>query len=508
MPETRKFPSFDAYQAVLQHPENCFYQEELKSGSLEIDLWGFPRVRSGGFALTYKIENHKNNYAVRCFHKNVHDRYIRYQAISAAIMRLKNPNLVQIRYTGKGIKVGKNWFPITLMPWVEGDTLERFVYKHLGFPKVINDLATKFLQCVSQMQMNQMAHGDLSHQNILVQNNELVLVDYDGMFVPSLQGRKSCEIGHSNFQHPGRNMDHFNIDLDRFSSIVIYLALKALAIHPDLWNKYEQSGDGLLFRKKDFVHPYESELLQELETYHSLRKYIYVFRKICLSQYENIPTLQDFQSLQVKDLPRDEVYSHKPYSMDREISLDGSRRFPLINQIGKIVTVVGQVQDIYYGKTKDNQPHIFINFGNWKARCFTVVLWGEGYQHLDQLLDSGKIIKDQWLSVSGLLTAYHQRPQIAIDTPYGLEYLKNAEEAYYRLGLKIPPNEQKNEEIIKVYQKIKESVPQTINIHSLELEKEGKTVPGVDLAKVNKYNRMVQNKINELYSSSLDKLDK
>lgn len=499
MPEGRQFPSFDAYQAALQHPENCFYLDHLKSGQIETDLWGFPRVRSGGFALTYRVTANQNNYAVRCFHKNIHDRYQRYTAITATLYRLPHAAFIPVKYAGKGVRVGKNWFPITIMPWVDGDTLEGHIYKNLGHGRHLDDLAGKFVKLIDWLEKSQIAHGDLSHQNILVKQNELVLVDYDGMYVPSLAGKTSSENGHANFQHPGRSIHHYNSHLDRFSAIVIYMALKALAIHPDLWKKYEQSGDGLLFRKKDFIQPYESGLLQELETLNSLRKYVYIFRKICLSSFDNIPSLSEFIHLKVHDLPRDEVYIHRRYSVDRDLALDATHRYPMVNQIGKIVNVVGQVKDYFAGKGKDDQPHIYLNFGNWRAKCFTVVLWGEGYSNFLDRFPDFEQIKGQWLSVTGLLTSYNQRPQIALDTPYGLEFLPDRKEAGYRLGVELPPEEPA---IIPGPLPVKYDLPamKVVPVEDLGARPLVKTQPTVNMERVRKFDRLIQSRITELYA--------
>lgn len=502
MADGRAFPSFDAYQAALQHPANCFYLDNLKSGLIETDLWGFPRVRSGGFALTYRVTVDQNSFAVRCFHKNIHDRYQRYMAITATLFRQSHTAFIPVKYAGKGVRVGKNWFPITIMPWVDGDTLEGHIYKHLANGKQLEHLVKRFVQLISWLEQSQIAHGDLSHQNILVRHDELVLVDYDGMYVPSLAGKTSSENGHANFQHPGRSIHHYNPQLDRFSAIVIFMALKALSIHPDLWKKYEQSGDGLLFRKKDFLHPYESELLQELETLNTLRKYVYIFRKICLSSFENIPSLAEFMNLQVRDLPRDEVYVHRRYSVDRDLALDASHRYPLVNQIGKIVTVVGQVKDYFAGKGKDEQPHIYLNFGNWRAKCFTVVLWGDGYAHFLKKYPDFEEIKGKYLSVTGLLTSYKQRPQIALDTPYGFEVLPGRKEAGFRLGIELT---EEPVDYPSVNAPVKYDLPplKVIPLEDLGARPKVKTQPTINLDKVRRFDRQIQSRINELYTQTL-----
>ena len=53
------------------------------------------------------------------------------------------------------------------------------------------------------------AHGDLQHGNIFVVDDELKLIDYDGMFVPRLAGCRSNELGIEHYQHPQRKEHHF-----------------------------------------------------------------------------------------------------------------------------------------------------------------------------------------------------------------------------------------------------------------------------------------------------------
>jgi GGDEF domain-containing protein len=36
------------------------------------------------------------------------------------------------------------------------------------------------------------------------------LIDYDGVFIPGLQGLRSIELGHPNYQHPQRNVKDYN----------------------------------------------------------------------------------------------------------------------------------------------------------------------------------------------------------------------------------------------------------------------------------------------------------
>ena len=115
------------------------------------------------------------------------------------------------------------------------------------------------------------AHADLQHGNVLLvpgsQNTSLAvkLIDYDGMFVPALAGKKSGEVGHPNYQHPQRLREGtYNAEVDRFPLLVVATALQALAVGGrPLWDRYD-NGDNLLFKETDLRAPAQSALFREL----------------------------------------------------------------------------------------------------------------------------------------------------------------------------------------------------------------------------------------------------
>src|SRR5262249_39531148 len=92
---------------------------------------------------------------------------------------------------------------------------------------------------------------------------EITLVDFDGMFVPALEGMSSAELGHPNYQHPYRTREHFGSYLDNFSSWLIQISLMSLAADPDLL-KWGKDRECLLFANSDLVTPYESPLFTQL----------------------------------------------------------------------------------------------------------------------------------------------------------------------------------------------------------------------------------------------------
>ncbi|MDD6123982.1 MAG: leucine-rich repeat protein, partial [Bacteroidales bacterium] len=108
------------------------------------------------------------------------------------------------------------------------------------------------------------AHGDLKPDNILVrENGELALVDYDGMFVPSMEGQKARELGSPDFRHPLRDENQFDSHIDDFAIASIALSLKAIALDPSLLEKYG-AADRLLFSAEDYRNLGGSNLLMAL----------------------------------------------------------------------------------------------------------------------------------------------------------------------------------------------------------------------------------------------------
>jgi hypothetical protein len=424
------FPSFNEYQAVLQNPAVCFGVHELKSGAVETDLWGLPRVRSGGFALTYKVVAMGRSIAVRCFHRPVADRGYRYTAISNFLLQNPSEFFVPVRFLANGIQVRGNWYPITYMRWVEGDTLEAYVVKNVHSRDRMHALSGEVLRLVTELERLGAAHGDLSHRNILVQNGRMLLVDYDGMYVPELIGKKSCEVGNIHFQLPSRTEKNFNPDLDRFSAIVIYLAFEALSRNPLLWERYETGGEGLMFQRNDFINPYQSALLQEIEVLPGLKPLVDQFRHICTSDISRVPRLKDFIEARPMELVRSEMPVPPP---PQAPVYDAAFRVSLLVKAGKLVTVVGQVTEVHRGISKGGEPHVFLNFGNWRGKCFTIVLWNEALQLLETTGRNPDEYLNRWVSVSGMMNVYERRPQIAVYSPTDIHFLKDEAEARTRI---------------------------------------------------------------------------
>jgi len=259
-----QWPSCQDYNEAVQYPDISFEDSELRAGKVELTPLGLPKAATGNFATVYRFDCGDRRYGVKCFNRNVYDQHQRYALLSQFTAVTDVPNMVDFDYQLKGICVDGNWFPIVKMDWVEGVGLDQFLRKNWSNKSQIDRVIDQFIELVERMQNVRMAHGDLQHGNIMVQANSVKLVDYDGIFVPAMQGNEASELGHPNYQHPHRSVEDFAPRLDDFSAWIIYYSLLFLKLDPSLWQRYEGGDDCLIFRKTDFVDPARSRLMSEL----------------------------------------------------------------------------------------------------------------------------------------------------------------------------------------------------------------------------------------------------
>ncbi|NPC73827.1 hypothetical protein HPP05_29125 [Corallococcus exiguus] len=259
-------PTDSEYQEAVQNPSQVFSDPDLKSGQPELTspALPFPKARSGNFATVYRLNCGTQSWAVRCFTRSIHpDQKRRYAEISRHLEGTKLRYAVGFTLIEKGIQVRGQWLPILKMEWLNGESLGSHIERNLRSPKALLALATKWVEMTRALRQSGIAHGDLQHGNVLIVGGELRLIDYDGMFVPSLAGSTSYERGHDNYQHPKRG-DLFGPDLDNFSAWVVLISILALASQPQLWDQFKGGDDCLLFRKRDFSEPEKSKVLLAL----------------------------------------------------------------------------------------------------------------------------------------------------------------------------------------------------------------------------------------------------
>lgn len=258
------WPTPQEYNEAIQSPALCFSDAELRRGTPDLTPLGLPRPVTGNFASVYRLRCGAHNWAVRCFFREYRDTGARYAAIRDHLRASRLPHTVGFDYLDQGIRVNGAWQPILKMGWVEGVLLHDWIAAHLHQPASISAILQRWVEMVQRLEAAGVAHGDLQHGNVMVVGDELVLVDYDGMFVPGLAGCGSHEIGHANYQHPRRTAHDFGPWCDRFSAWVVAISLLAVGAQPDLWQRLNGGDECLLLRAADFASPGSSAAMSLL----------------------------------------------------------------------------------------------------------------------------------------------------------------------------------------------------------------------------------------------------
>ena len=262
-----QYPLISEYIEAIRLAADNF--DKLSHLQPVLDGNGNPMMSSGNFAVVFKMydpQAHKD-VAVKCFLKEQEGRAESYQLIAQELAYTSSSFLTPFRYLDKELFVesqstNDEEFPVVLMDWVEGETLDRYIQSHLADPNALRLLAFQFSRLASWLLSQPFAHGDLKPDNILVRSDgTLTLVDYDGMFVPAMEGTAARELGSPDFRHPLRTAERFNEHIDDFPLAVILLSLKALSLSPSLWNTYGAS-DRLLFSAADYRALSSCALLQ------------------------------------------------------------------------------------------------------------------------------------------------------------------------------------------------------------------------------------------------------
>lgn len=268
------------FSLMLQNPKMAFKDPDLMTCTIARDSNNQPKACSGAFAVVYKgtyqsAPSRSGDVAIRVFTSASSERQDRYKAISEYLKQCPLKCLVDFEYLDKGIRhpSGK-WYPLVRMEWVKGDILYNYTRDccQAGDKQALGKLADKWVELVTELARGKIAHGDLQHANVMVTDkNELKLVDYDCMYVPTMgDQRRNLELGVVPYQNPSRTEETLLFSgIDNFSALFIFVVLRALAAEPRLWATHVappgvEAYEKMLFRATDFEDARSSALYRDL----------------------------------------------------------------------------------------------------------------------------------------------------------------------------------------------------------------------------------------------------
>ena len=264
-----QYPLISEYVRAMQDPAGNL--DQLAHLVPVLDDHGEPMRSSGAFAVVFKMKDESTGkeYALKCFTEDQEGRAEAYRQIADELESVDSTYVTSVKYLEKELFVDSNCdddeFPVLLMDWIDGETMDRYIAENLYDNYTMSMLCYRFCKMAAWLRSQPFAHGDIKPDNIMVRpDGTLTLIDYDGMFVPSMKGQTSPTIGTKDFSHPLRTKDDFDETIDDFALATIALSLKAISLSPSLFDEYGSS-DRLLFSADDYRDLSQSKLLTALK---------------------------------------------------------------------------------------------------------------------------------------------------------------------------------------------------------------------------------------------------
>jgi len=320
-----QYPLISEYLAAIRDAHDNL--DKLSHLVPVLDNYGEPYRSSGAFAVVFKMKDEQTGkfYALKCFTEEQEGRAEAYRQIAEELEFVASPYITSVKYLEKELFVDSNCedneFPVLLMDWIEGKTMETYIADHYMDNYAMSMLCYRFCKMAAWLRSQSFAHGDIKPDNIMVRpDGTLTLVDYDGMFVPAMKGQKSPTIGTKGFSHPLRTIDDFDETIDDFALASIALSLKAISLNPSLLDEYGAS-DHLLFSAADYLDLSKSKTMTALQGLLADEETKTLLSMFLLASVKKDLSMCSFRLFNVEK-PKEEVWSTEVTDEDLENAVE------------------------------------------------------------------------------------------------------------------------------------------------------------------------------------------
>ena len=379
-----QYPLISEYLAAIRDAHDNL--DKLSHLVPVLDNYGEPYRSSGAFAVVFKMKDEQTGkcYALKCFTEEQEGRAEAYRQIAEELEFVDSPYITSVKYLEKELFVDSNCedneFPVLLMDWIEGETMETYIADHYMDNYAMSMLCYRFCKMAVWLRSQPFAHGDIKPDNIMVcPDGTLTLVDYDGMFVPAMKGQTSPTIGTKDFSHPLRTIDDFDETIDDFALASIALSLKAISLNPSLLDEYGES-DRLLFSAADYLDLSKSKAFTALQGLLADEETKTLLSMFLLASAKKNLSMCSFRLFGVEK-PKEEMWSTKvtdedlenavedefgvKYSKDWKRLLKAPSELKGKYSIRKGVKVIGDMAFAFYNSlTSINIPNSVTTIGN------------------------------------------------------------------------------------------------------------------------------------------------
>ncbi len=346
------YPLISEYIEAIKAAEDNFDELSFLKPVLGDD--GKTVMSSGNFAVVFKMKDEKTGklYAVKCFTREQKGRAESYKLIADELEYVSSNYLTPIKYLDDelfvdSIQSDRSEYPVLLMDWIEGKTLDVFIGENINNPYALEMLVYQFDKMAAWLLTQPFAHGDLKPDNIIMkEDGQLVLIDYDGMYVPAMKGKKAREVGSPGYRHPSRTEEMFDEHIDDFSIASIALSLKAISLKTVLWHEFG-GHDRILFKEDDFRDLTKSKCIAALQDLMSDSEFCTLYGIFMIAWAKNDISSVSYRLFNTEKSKKENISKYITYYLkaqeliEKEEYEEAFRLFSLIKKHGRKSSVLG-----------------------------------------------------------------------------------------------------------------------------------------------------------------------